>query len=393
LLSRIATLLALAHLGCGLVGYDPPAAGDPDDDSPPDLADVATQSFAITTQGRAQGPRAAATDSGFAVAWTDDRDGDYRSYLRVFAANSQPETDEIVVGTSGSYSSPGLAWTGSELAVLWREGGASSNPLWLSRYDTSGTVQGTPELITESATSNANPDLAAGDAGLGGAWPAFNVEITDPRELSAWFAPITAGGTRAGPGDIASWWGDCLCRPDVVWAGDHWGVVTANDGAPEQTGYGIGLARFDADGVLLTEAENPVMLNPPGPSASGPSLAWSGEVYAATWESQSLFVAIFTSEGEMLAGPIDLGAVSTATVEWVAGRFLLVWSDDSGAPLAQWLTSSGELVDSPIRLGDSAGPSRWPSIATAGNRVWIVWQDDELMSPRLFVASSVPSIR
>jgi len=368
--------------GCGLVGYGPPTVIN-DDGTPAPLDAVIAQSIS-SSSASPRGARIAATNDGIAVVWTDDRAAGFAAYLQLFDDGGASTTDEILLGVSGSYSIPGLAWTGSELGVLWREGEMTSNPLWLSRFDEGGQTLGAAQTITASGTDGASPDLAWNGTAFAGAWPAFNVELTDPRESSAWLAPIDASGVRAGPGGLASWAGDCLCRPDVTWGPGEWAAVAHNDGSGQSPGYAAGLVRFDADGNRLGD---PVVLNPADHFVQTPRIAWNGDEYAVTWVGNSeVWINLFDPQGAPLQEPLSLSASARdSDVAWVGTHFLVAWSQDDGnggaRVMAQWVSADGITVGPASLVGQTGGTATTPAIASRESRFWIVW-DDEGASPR-----------
>jgi len=372
--------------GCGLVGYGPPPIVS-DDGTPAPLGALAVGSIS-STSASPRGARVAATDTGLAVVWTDDRGSSYDGYLQLFDDDGTSASDELRLGASGSYSLPGVAWSGTEIGVLWREGGVTSNPLWMSRFGAGGNPQGTAQEITTSATNGASPDLAWNGTAFGGAWPAFNVLPLDPDERSAWFAPIDSAGVRSGPGDIVSWNGDCLCRPDIAWGPGEWAVVTANDGDVDQVGYNVGLVRLASDGSALNTP--PVRLNPIGQAAQNPRIAWNGTAYAVTYDAANeLWVNLYSADGTPIASPVPLAsAAGSADVVWVDSHFLVVWATDGpdGYIMAQWLGEDGALVGQASLVADSGGSAN-PVVAARGARFWIVWDDESGSRPTLMLAT------
>lgn len=79
--------------------------------------------IATSTGGFKESPAVEWIDSGWVAVWNDDRTGRDVVYLMRFNESGNPIGGHFRVGTRDVTSvTPDLAWTGSELAVVWAEG-------------------------------------------------------------------------------------------------------------------------------------------------------------------------------------------------------------------------------------------------------------------------------
>ncbi|MDO9392015.1 MAG: T9SS type A sorting domain-containing protein [bacterium] len=114
----------------------------------------------------------AATDSGYAVIWTDYRIGDYRVFLQMVDTLGHLSGVDVRVSTLGSgqqfYNAAGRA--GQGFIVAWSDNG-SGNCVYARRYDARGDTIG-PVLQANGASTNmsSRPDLCATDSGFTIAW-------------------------------------------------------------------------------------------------------------------------------------------------------------------------------------------------------------------------------
>ncbi len=84
--------------------------------------------------GQSMNPSLVWTGSEYAVAWADDRDGNFETYLALVDGTGVKSGPDLRVTTDTAYSaSPVLAWSGSEFAMTWRDSRPGNNEIFFAR--------------------------------------------------------------------------------------------------------------------------------------------------------------------------------------------------------------------------------------------------------------------
>jgi len=123
--------------------------------------------FAVHSgSGNQQSPAVAADSrNGFAIAWMDDRNGDFDIYARVFDSTGSPTGNEICVcGAAGFQGVPAVAFTSNDtLAIAWEDGrSGGSGDIFAKIFDPKTGVQiGTEITVCSAPDDQKNPAATA----------------------------------------------------------------------------------------------------------------------------------------------------------------------------------------------------------------------------------------
>jgi hypothetical protein len=123
---------------------------------------IMLSNFAPSTPGpyASMSPSLATDGTGFAVAWTDTRDGNHEVYF----SPGYAEGEVRVTATPAESASPYVVWTGGEYSLFWHDGSPTVN-IWQARFSGDGILQDRAVQITH--TTNARlPGAAFGKRGF-----------------------------------------------------------------------------------------------------------------------------------------------------------------------------------------------------------------------------------
>lgn len=248
----------------------------------------------------------AATDTGFAVIWNDRRDAGvleltrYNPYLVILDGEGNPVSENIRLDAVDAENdialAPAVAWSGSELGVVWSDyrAGASTRHLVYQRVSADGTLLGE------------------------------NVELTG----------LSDDGNLA---DLAEY-------PDILWNGDSFTVLWRDRTLDDSTDQ-LFTRRISPNGERLG-SENQQITN----SATQivlPRFAWSGSDHAVTYfegtdEVSDVFVTRLDETGARIGSPRRITSRSTRSfinyiifrvdfipaIAWNGSSYAVVWPDN-----------------------------------------------------------------
>ncbi len=271
------------------------------------------------------------------------------------------------------------ASTGSELALVWKEG-LSSGPLYFSIFDTTGTQAFTPKTVVVGSAAEKD---------------AITVAVSATKVLIAWQS--TSYTLSYAVYDTS---GAVVSAPVSLGAGNYPFAVG--------NGAGFGLAWVSSSGTKFIRIDaNGVNLNPTPVTLSGnsyesrdrPHLVWTGSEYGLTWrQSQNSYMynegrayfARLDAQGATLTSPLDIGdpagdpsgaSYSYPAISFGGGNFAVAYSylTDNGAGgkdhsfgLRVWSGATGAWLGPAQRVAANnpvTGGTSWyyPAIAASPN--------------------------
>jgi len=266
--------------------------------------------------------------SEYAISWDDNRDGNPEIYARLISAAGTPlGLDTRVTGDTSDSGLSSLVWTGSEYGICLRDNREGNHEIYFVSLSAAG-VPGTEVRITDAIADSTSPSLVWTGSEYGVAW-------RDRRDGNAeiYFALLSAAGIPGTEARITNDLGNSDA-PSLVWTGSEFGVSWNDDRDGNNEIY---FGRIDATGSLvpgsiirLTEDDDQNSLYP--------SLVWTGTEFGVAWHDQR--------HGEEEVYFVRVTAAGTR-----------IETDD-------------------IRITDSIGDSRWPSLFWNGSEFAIAWHDE-----------------
>ncbi|MBU2884598.1 cadherin repeat domain-containing protein, partial [Gilvimarinus agarilyticus] len=356
------------------------------------------------TNGDDQHPQISSlsSDGAFAVTWSGvDTGNDNSIFVQRFDNSGAVVGSPILLEpngvTLGNDISPQVTALGTEGAfvVTWRgEDADGDDSIFVQRFDSSGTVAGSPIALEPTGVTDGDdddPQLTA--LGTEGAFAVtWNGRDADGED-SIFVQHFDSSGAVAGSPVV-------LEPTGVTDGGDYYPQLTplGADGASVVTWSGqdtdrdlsIFVQRFNSSGAMIG---TPVLLEPSGVTTASdvyPQVAALGSdgAFALTWSGGdtdgdlSIFVQRFNSSGVAVDTPIKLepDGVTNGTdqaPQLVAlgtdGAFVVTWSgldtDGEDSIFVQRFDSSGVAVDTPIKLepdGVTNGTDQAPQLIALG---------------------------
>jgi hypothetical protein len=256
--------------------------------------------------------------AGYALAWSDMRDGNYEIYFaRLSAAGVKIGSDVRVTSDNSSDSgAPSLVWNGSVYGVAWNDNRDGNYEIYFARLDGSGSKLTPPGdvRVTNAANSSSNPSMVWAGGQYGLAW-----EDLRSGKWEVYFRKLDAVGGFASAEVKVTADAGAARFPSPAWSGGEYGLAWHDDqtGSPE-----IYVARLQSsDG---TKIGGDVRIS--GGDGSGsmtPSLTWNGSDYGVAWQDyrdgnyEIYFAGIGCAGGA--PGPVTgLVFPNTSTLNWNA---------------------------------------------------------------------------
>ncbi len=329
---------------------------------------VATGVGGVDGPGGVRAPSVASNGSGYLLAWSDARTGDFDVYAsRVTTSGQVQDTAGFVVTTGpGEQSGVQVASNGNEYLVAWRDAGADG--VYANRVGAAGNVLDAPVQIATkpygpiALASNGNDYLLA----VGDASDSSSILL---RLVSGEGFVVDVGEAKGAEWDeyqVASNGTDFL----VV---RRWSSVEFEEA-------GLQASRVTASGALLDAkafALGPLMPN----NVRGVSVASLGGEYLVAWESDSVYAKRVTAAGSVVdepGFPVSLGVNREVgpSVATNGTDFLVTWVDYRHGPSSIYgsrVSAAGVVLD-PVGLSITNGAPDGASVASNGRDYLVVWR-------------------
>jgi hypothetical protein len=331
--------------------------------------DLVSESGAV-----ASGASLAALGGGFAVAWSDTRDGNAEIYMRLLDAQGRAAAPERRLTNDADASvDADLVPLEGAVAVAWtaRKGSADAQPqlgVW--------TSEGRERWRIPIARAGRNAIVRAGRRGLFCAW------IEDEAGGAAsvrggWWTldgkPLVEAQRLAPAGRTTSILNAAVDRYDTAWV-----VFAAAAGTRSEELF---LVRGGSPPVRLTDDD--------GVPSKGGDVALSGSLAAFTWSDErdgnpEVYLAVI-ADGDLTrfqprARRLTMtgGASIAPALAWNGPLLGVAWSDASdGQPdvYAQIFSTAGRELEPIARLTDTSAESMAPAIAPGGETFAIAWSE------------------
>jgi hypothetical protein len=261
---------------------------DCDDEIDEDVFGITVEPVDVTTNShRAQHPVIAFGETGFLLAWQDDRDG---NLAELYATAVSPAGDFLVngerlIGNPDEEYLGDIAWDGSYFGLAY-----------------------------------ASDNLTGGD-------------------LDLWMALANEDADRVDSDRVAARTQD-QTHPRIVWDETQWAMVWCDDrGVASQ--YNAYFAQVDPSSLnIIPTSETPLTLSMTYPPS--PDIAWSGSAYGIVWNERDtaeelLFVGL-DADGTVTVAPrpitTDYQRSFKPSIAWASSEWVVAW--------AGWVTESNK---------------------------------------------------
>lgn len=349
-----------------------------DNDLPPVVFDNATN-LTNNEQDSVYG-QVAAWDSSVYVVWQDSVSGrNYDIFMIKSADKGISFGSPVNLSNNLGFSEhPQLSASGSSVYAAWADNTLGNREVLFSRSTDYGTSFEGSRNLSNSTSDSHNQELAAFVDNVYVVW----VERDKQENTSILFRPSTDGGTTFNETISIGSQASVGSFPKIAAYGDD--VYVAWNVIEDGTDDGLYFAKSSDRGSTFGD------ITKLGEDISGESqiAAYNGTVFLVSGgldsaEVDSLFLMKSVDGGETFADPVQIDAdgqfVNPLNVEvasddpnvvYVAGQ---VFSGGNEEILL--LTVSGSNATSVVNLSKNAKISECPSIAMAGDNIYVVWED------------------
>jgi hypothetical protein len=215
------------------------------------------------------------TGSQIALAWHDDRNGDYDIYFQRFNPDLTEVASVVRVTDAPSYSSwyPAIAWSGSRFGLAWRDHRLGNHDVYFATLESDGTRVGTNAVLTDTSGWGHSPDIVWASSKWAVSWQ-------DDRHGYLWeiyLGFVDASGSPIGSGVRATFDPADSTLPSLAWSGSEIGIHWADSRAADWCSF---FALHDADGA---KEGSDLQLTPSGADTNAQSIDWSGSAFGLTW--------------------------------------------------------------------------------------------------------------
>jgi hypothetical protein len=244
-----------------------------------------TDSGTVTWDGSTSyGPRIHPVGDEFAVIWLDQVGDEYQIfYTRVDGSGVKLVADAQVTDVAlGVMSEMCMAWTGSEVGLVWRRNWDPRGPyleprLLLSRLTPSGSGAGPETTLHADASNTRDYSIVWAGSEFGLVWKEQRYLVDSGHGVL--MSRLGPTGDARSTSELASYPSTSASDPTPVWTGSSFGVLHAH----HLSDHGdIVLQRADSSGVLFG---SPITIVGEGQPARL-NLVWTGHEYGACWSEQ-----------------------------------------------------------------------------------------------------------
>ena len=338
-----------------------------------------------------ESPQVAWSGTELGVVWHDERASSGEIYFMRVSPNGTPIGDHVLVtdfAPGARAQEPHIVWAHGEYGVAWTDNRNGNDDIYFARVSAAGQVLGANTQVTADPATQKTPTIAWNGDAYGIAWR----DVRGGQGLEIYFALVGADGVKMGadvritddPGGSVS--------PALAWSGTEFGMVWRDF----REGLGdVYFTRISADGVKLGGDIQATDLG----SSITPSLTWAGDGYGVVFLDDSaggttqMFFARLTATGDLVGDVIAVTADDTdsytPSVVWTGSQFSLFWDESDGnfrETFTNRVSSDGVLMGASAQISDAMWRSHEPSVAWTGNGFLAVWNDFRDQTDELYLA-------
>ncbi len=346
-------------------------------------------------------PSVAANDSGFMIAWCDNRSGGDDIYAQLFRANGATLGGNFLVNDDGpgNYQyidgASNVAASDSGFVISWADYRRSSyGDIYAQRYDAAGLAVGSNFLVNDTDSIYCSyPSTAANHSGFAVVW--YDTRYNPGGYYDILCQRYDAAGATMGDNFMvnndtgtadqrhASAAMDRNGRSLVVW------YDMRNDDGTNNTRDIYG-QRYDADGnpvganFIVNDTTGAIRRYGYDPKAAFlPGgwfvVAWYGPDYSGVTQ---IYAQLFDSAGAPLGGnfTVSEGGINQYYQDVAAtdSGFMIIWQDyrnSSWDIYAQLYNRNGDTIGGNFRVDDGSSGALYPRIASNDGGYVVVWYD------------------
>jgi hypothetical protein len=339
--------------------------------------------------GIAFDPQISSSGNNVYVVWVDNTDGNIDIFFAASYDNGRTfsEPENLSESLSGASLDPQISSEGNNVYVVWEEEGALGNfeVFFAASNDNGQTFTTPPDNLSESPlVPSSDPQISSEGNNVYVVW----TEVITPDNTDIFFALSTNGGLTfsselisntdelSGQAQITSEgnnvyvvWREIVVLPGISMVGEIFVAVSNDNGE-----------NFELhDDISTIVDENP----------QNPQISTEGNNVYVVWEYRGIddiFFAVSHNNGQSFSDPEDNISESPdpsrdPQISSEGNNVYVVWQEIL-SNLDVFFTASTNNGDSdtfstpPDNLSNNTGGSINPQISSAGNNVYVVWEDD-----------------
>ncbi|MFA5129123.1 MAG: MopE-related protein [Patescibacteria group bacterium] len=305
-------------------------------------------------------------------------------------------SESRLTNSAGDSNSPAVAWTGSELGIVWEDwrAGIPNAEIYFARADTSLARIGDEVRVTNASWGSREPSLSWTGSEYGVAW--YDLRVDSRSEV--FFTRLDSTGLEIGD-DIQLTDHFALSGASyelsLTWTGSDYGIVFQDS---RLSSMDIFFVRLDSGGIAI--APEAPAISDSGPE-SFPVLVWTGSQYGLAYTVsidgyQQIFFARFDSSGVRTGAvtrvaSFDSGGrfyAETVDLVWQGREFALVWTKNmaSGAREVYFrrLDAAGVPLAPEVLVATSPDIIYRVAIAWNGREYGVIWQESSGMLANVY---------
>jgi len=360
----------------------------------PVYADWGADTRLTNDAGNSYYPIVATSGNTVHVVWKDDRDGNNEIYYKSSTDGGTTwSTDTRLTDDSGNSDFPSLAVSGNNVHVAWQDNRTGNWDIFYKCSTDGGNTWGNDNQLTDHTGSSLIPSIAASGVTVHVTW----VDDRDS-QYEIYYKRSTNGGTSWGSDTRLTNDANNSMNPSIA---VYENVVHVTWDDTRDSDYEIyykrstdGGTTWDADTRLTNNTGNST--NPSvAASVNNVHIVWdddrdgNNEVYykrstdgGTTWGSDTRL----TNDTSISSWPQVALSGNTIHVVWHDYR------DGNGEIYYKRSADNGITWDADTRLTNFDGFSIYPTVATSGNNVHVVWQDTRDMNYEIYYKRYTPPL-
>jgi hypothetical protein len=338
-----------------------------------------TGEIALTTDtADSDDPAIAFTGDGYSVIWSDSRHGtgNREIYLqRVVAAGALAGGNLRLTSASGYSGYPGIAWSGTELAIAWEDSRlVSHDEVYFARFDKAGGAISQQVPLSNAFGRAYDP------------WPVWNGSVfaiawedgSSSSGSDIYFSTVDPGALNPGTPVRRTNVAGSSVLPVAAWTGSAYGLAWEDTRSGQSEVY---FARSGATGAALGIDPPAISSTSDSGQAFYPSLAWNGSTFGIAYEDSRtgtflIYVTFLLADGTRVGPdvPISSGGTATeATIVWAGDHWAISYMQARQIFIVE--LNGVLLPGAPRAVSSASGNATSPRMVWSGDAYGVTWQD------------------
>ena len=333
------------------------------------------------TDGLSQQPQISTEGNNVYVVWVEDIDGNNDIFFAASNDNGRTfsEPENLSESLSGASTDPQISSEGNNVYVVWREtvivSGISIGEIFVAVINDNGQTFTTPpaNLSQSPLVPSSEPQISSEGDNVYVVW----TEVIPPGNTDIFFALSTNGGLTFSS-ELISNTDEISRQAQITSEGNNVYVVWVDSGEIFVAVSNDNGENFELHDDISTIVDE-IPLNP--------QISAEGNNVYVVWEYRDIddiFFAVSHNNGQSFSDPEDNISESPdqsrdPQISSEGNNVYVVW-EEILANLDVFFTASTNNGDTfstpPDNLSNNTGGSINPQISSAGNNVYVVWEDD-----------------